>query len=243
MLWLVGLNLALLALDRALPVPPPGGEPVRPGLLVASLALDSLSLAAAALLAAGRPRPTRLRLGPGRLPAPAVATAVVGLLAIGQLFDAGLGWLGLRDAGTLGLLDRSVARMSAPLLALMVLAGGALAGAGEELFFRGYLQTRLAAAWGAGRAIAVTAVAFGFLHADPVHGAFALVVGLYLGWVTELAGSVRPAMVAHVVNNVASLLQSVCCPGATGGVALLPLYAGLAVAAGMRLARHRRLAV
>ena len=40
-----------------------------------------------------------------------------------------------------------------------VVVFGVIAGAAEELFFRGYMQTRLAEAWGPSRAIVVTAAA------------------------------------------------------------------------------------
>ena len=46
---------------------------------------------------------------------------------------------------------------------------------------------------------------FGLLHADPVHTPFAVVLGVYLGWLTEVTGSVRGAVAGHLVNNVLSV--------------------------------------
>ena len=42
---------------------------------------------------------------------------------------------------------------------------------------------------------------FAVLHSDLLHGVLAFALGLYLGWITELAGSALPAMACHVINN------------------------------------------
>src|SRR5438876_11835505 len=91
-----------------------------------------------------------------------------------------------------------------------VLVFGVIAGIAEELFFRGYMQTRLTEAWGPARAIVVSAACFGVLHLDisGVHMALAFAMGLYLGFVVERTGSVLPAIVCHVVNNVVYTLQT-----------------------------------
>ena len=47
-------------------------------------------------------------------------------------------------------------------------------GFGEELLFRGYIQTRLRQRWPRLVALAVTACLFGFIHFDLVQGAFAV---------------------------------------------------------------------
>jgi membrane protease YdiL (CAAX protease family) len=44
------------------------------------------------------------------------------------------------------------------------------------------------------------------MHADPVHSPVAALLGLYLGWITERAGSILPAVIAHVVNNAMAVL-------------------------------------
>ena len=85
---------------------------------------------------------------------------------------------------------------------------GVLAPIGEELFFRGYLQTRLRQVWRPGPAILVTALAFGVIHGEPVHGVLAFLLGLYLGLVTERAASVVPAVVCHAANNSVSVVLS-----------------------------------
>jgi len=49
--------------------------------------------------------------------------------------------------------------------------------------------------------VLVTALCFGALHMDPVHAPLAVALGVYLGYLTERAGSALPAIVCHVVNN------------------------------------------
>jgi membrane protease YdiL (CAAX protease family) len=44
-------------------------------------------------------------------------------------------------------------------------------------------------------------VAFALLHMEWIHAAMAFVLGLYLGVLTERAGSALPAIACHVVNN------------------------------------------
>ena len=75
---------------------------------------------------------------------------------------------------------------------------------GEELFFRGYLQSRLVQRWGRWMGIGVSSLAFGFIHFDPLHSTFAFCIGLFLGWVADRSGSIRPAMFMHVLNNTVS---------------------------------------
>jgi membrane protease YdiL (CAAX protease family) len=90
----------------------------------------------------------------------------------------------------------------------VLLCAGLFAGVGEELFFRGFLQTRLRQRWGVWPAICVTALAFGILHYDPVHSVMAFGMGVFLGWLVERTGSIRPAIAAHVLNNTAWILAA-----------------------------------
>ena len=85
-----------------------------------------------------------------------------------------------------------------------------LAPLAEEIFFRGFMLTRLREHWGGRRAIVATAACFGVLHVDPngIHMLLAFVMGLYLGFVAERTGSTLPAIACHVVNNVVYTLQT-----------------------------------
>src|SRR5437667_189922 len=108
---------------------------------------------------------------------------------------------GLGDKGTMAAIRSALAAAVGPELFLAVLVIGVLAGSAEELFFRGYMQTRLGQRLPPAVAVLVTSVAFGLLHLEWIHALLALVLGLYLGWITEVAGSALPAIACHVINN------------------------------------------
>ncbi|MGH7415127.1 MAG: lysostaphin resistance A-like protein [Candidatus Rokuibacteriota bacterium] len=176
--------------------------------LLVGVPASSLALIAIALLAAGRPRRERLRLVPSRVPARGITAMTVGILALSQALESLTLLLGVGPGANLEWIARTLATATPLGLLLAVLAVGALAPVGEELFFRGFMQTRLRRVWRAGPAILVTALAFGLIHGEWVHGVLAAGIGLYLGWVTERSGSVIPAVICHVVNNTVSVLLS-----------------------------------
>jgi uncharacterized protein len=93
-----------------------------------------------------------------------------------------------------------------------VLVIGLMPGIDEELFFRGYIQTRLTERWGTFVAITITASLFGIIHLDPVQGPFAAAIGAYLGYLTVLTRSVIPAMMCHAFNNTLFVLLALIFP-------------------------------
>lgn len=144
---------------------------------------------------------TALRLVPGRESGSALAAAVLGMLALGQMLDSASMLVGLGQRGSMPAIRQALTGIEGGELFAAVVVLGFMAGAAEELFFRGYMQTRLRMAWRAGPAIIATSVAFGLLHLEWIHAAMALVLGVYLGVLTERTGSALPAIVCHVVNN------------------------------------------
>jgi len=180
-----------------------------PGLLVGSLAASSALLLTLLLLV--RPLdPVRFRLLPGGETGSTLAAAVLGLLALGQALDSLTVLLGLDARGSLQLIRRALEGTTGPGLFGAVVVLGLVAGAAEEIFFRGYMQSRLREHWPPALAIVATSVSFAALHADvtAVHMVVALVLGLYLGFVAEATGSTLPCIVCHVVNNVLYTLQT-----------------------------------
>jgi membrane protease YdiL (CAAX protease family) len=154
--------------------------------------------------------PASLRLLPGWETGRALAVAILGMLALGQFLDS-LAWLvGLGQHGSMVIVRRLIESASGPELFGAVVVFGAIAGTAEEIFFRGYMQTRLREAWGPARAIVATSVAFGILHVDMsgIHMVMAFAMGLYLGTLVEATGSVLPAIVCHVVNNAVYTMQT-----------------------------------
>jgi membrane protease YdiL (CAAX protease family) len=170
-----------------------------------------VAMAGTALLSAWlSPTPWRQRLRLLAVPMPPLAliAGVIGVLGISMALDCldGLGLLPSSPA--LEYIAAAMNGLSPVALAVANLAIGILPGIAEELLFRGYIQTRLCARWGMARGITCTALMFGLIHFDLVQGTFAVIVGLFLGYMTERYGSILPAMIAHAVNNMASGLPS-----------------------------------
>ncbi len=170
------------------------------GLIAGGLASSTALVLTVALVSRPLDR-AALRLVPGRETGADLAVAVVGMLSLGQALDSATMLIGLGRQGTMPAIRRALTGVEGGELFAAVIVLGLMAGAAEELFFRGYMQTRLCAAWRPGPAILATSVAFALLHMEWIHAAMALVLGLYLGALTERAGSALPAIVCHVVNN------------------------------------------
>ncbi len=142
------------------------------------------------------PRPHWIRWG--------VVTGL-GMVGVGMASSGVIALAGLEGRGSLGVVHRALYHPS-PGLALAAFATVCLgAGTGEELFFRGYVQTRLAQRWGATWSVVVSAVLFALVHFDPIHSAFAFLAGALLGWASLRVGTIRATIVAHVLNNTVSL--------------------------------------
>ena len=84
------------------------------------------------------------------------------------------------------------------------------AGIGEELLFRGVMQSGLIMVIGPVAAIAVTSVVFGIAHAiTPLYAGIAVVVSVYLGWLMLAANSIVPPIIAHVMYDWIALVYLV----------------------------------
>jgi uncharacterized protein len=146
------------------------------------------------------PRPWRdvwLDRGAAR-PRRLVEGYLLGMLAIGLPSAALLaaGWLAV-EPHTPGSWTGAALRVSALLL---------VAALAEELIFRGYILAVLREKLGWGPALAVTSVAFGYVHvANPGAGARALLLvmlaGLFLGGLVAVTRSLYAAWMAHFAWN------------------------------------------
>ena len=186
----------------------------------------------------------RLRLH--RSPANALTLTAIclGTLAVGQVLDSASALLGYYDTGVLAQLRGILGKARGLQLLFTFVVVAVLAGTAEELFFRGFTQTRLVQRWGRLGGIVVTSLLFGLMHMDPVHSILAAGIGLWLGWSTERAGSIRPAMLAHVVNNaVAIALAAAGLTSGAVGVNVALLLLSLVVAAGCAWVVARELPV
>ena len=181
----------------------------------------------ALLVGAFSPRPfaERLRLRSGRLSAVELAVASIGFLALSNASDAILRLLpGYADSGIAHFNQFFQGRSGAALWLTIALVGVA-APVGEELFFRGALQTRFAERFGRRAGLVVASVAFALAHLEPIHMLFALVAGLYLGWLSDLAGSCRASLAAHSVNNAAAAVAPAWMPFLEGVSTTAPVAA------------------
>lgn len=149
----------------------------------------------------------RLRLEPVKL------TRLGWIAGIGGIFAIGLV---LKSLDGLSLVPKSpvwedlaafIRGLSGMKLLATVFVVGVAPGIAEELLFRGYIQTRLCARWGVSWGIFWTALMFGVMHLDLVQGVFAVIVGVYLGYITEKTGSVLPAVILHAANNTVATLM------------------------------------
>jgi membrane protease YdiL (CAAX protease family) len=109
-------------------------------------------------------------------------------------------------------LHRSPAAIARAYLLMIII----WAGLGEELFYRGYLQTRLRRTLGAPAAIAASSGMFAVRHYTQVLIAWphvpwsaatmwvlaAFIVGLALGWLYEKSGSLLPPILCHYAFNL-----------------------------------------
>jgi len=153
----------------------------------------------------------RLRLTRPTLPWRAYPALVVGIWALGYAIWNTLQLLALDRYGVLEFfidLFGQVHDLGAGAVALAALSIGLAPGFGEEILFRGYIQTRLARRWGRWVGIVVAAMLFGAMHMDWVQGSYAVVLGVYLGWAAERADSIWPAILCHAALNAGALLIS-----------------------------------
>ncbi len=190
-------------------------------------------------VAARAPSPIRERLwlAPSRprLRACEATTWVIGLLALSIALDRALDWLDLRAGSRLADLDAVLAGIEPGDVAIGILGIAIAPAIAEEVVFRGLLLGALRQRVPTVAAVVLAALLFGLAHFDPVHGVAAAVLGLYLGAITVAAGSVRPGIVAHAINNAFAVVAPRWLGGAqpdaaaTAGVAVV-LVVGLLVA-------------
>jgi hypothetical protein len=100
----------------------------------------------------------------------------------------------------------------------------------EEIAFRGYLQTTLLLRRPPRAAIGAGALVFAAIHLDPVRFPALLLLGAVFGWLAWRAGSVWPAVAAHLGNNAlgAAVALSVE-PGATAAAGEQPPLPAIAL--------------
>ena len=124
------------------------------------------------------------RLLPAALPL-FLATTFMASILFGSIFP---------DTAPAALPERGAA------LWVALFSAAVVPGVGEELLFRGVLQSRLRV-FGSGVAVLGQALLFAILHRGPAQMLVALLSGLLLGLAMELTGKIALGMLLHTANN------------------------------------------
>jgi len=190
--------------------------------------LASLAFGGALLAREGVTR--RLGLVRSRLSWLQTAALVAGTLGLSAALDGALDLLELKPGTALAEFEATVAGARGRALGIATLCFVLAPGLCEELLCRGLVQRGLARRFGAPAGIAAAAALFGLLHVEPIHVAVAGALGIYLGVACHLAGSLRTAVLCHVVNNAAALASASLFSGPLFGSAGGDVVAGATVA-------------
>jgi membrane protease YdiL (CAAX protease family) len=154
----------------------------------------------------------RLGLGPSGLSRGRLALLALGTLALSYSLDGVYRLIESPDSGVLFQFESELAGARGGTLAFALLSFALVPGIAEELLCRGLVQRGLQARYGPISAILLASIFFGALHIDPIHSVFAAILGLYLGAIAYLAGSVRASMGCHIANNTAAVLGAAIIP-------------------------------
>lgn len=131
---------------------------------------------------------------------------MLGSMALSQGFGAVMSLAKVEVSGTIKTLTEVLNNADGSYLLLMVFVIGFTPGVCEELFFRGYIQTRLTQRWGVKISILVTSALFAIFHMDFLQGLFVILLGLYLGLTLEKTGSLWVPILCHAGTNVSATL-------------------------------------
>jgi len=85
-----------------------------------------------------------------------------------------------------------------------------LAGIGEELFFRGWLQSVLVNKSGVLLGILIASAIFGLLHyLSTAYAIYAFITGIYLGLIHQISGNLYVVMAIHALYDFVALVYLV----------------------------------
>lgn len=177
-----------------------------------------LGLMASSLLvfgAAGLYFPTALNLRPlrftglDRANGPAIALGVLLGLVNLPLANFLVGWLSQfvseENLEAARLVSRLVLQADSTTRILIVLGASVAAPLGEELFFRGWLQTALSRRMSAAASVLISAVIFSAIHGLVLNALPLVELAVLFGLLRLWTGSLWPAIAMHAAHNFASL--------------------------------------
>jgi membrane protease YdiL (CAAX protease family) len=200
---------------------------------------NAFVFATLALLPAWRspePLPQRLNLGRGLLdrergPLLALVASALAFCVSTSATNAVVGLVGGELSGNLVKLNALMRDATGGTLLVLGVAIVLAAPLAEELFFRGYLQTRLIARLGPALGIVVTSALFALAHFDVVHSSATFFMGLAFGYVAYRARSLYFSVIAHVANNALAFLATR--GGVANGTSSVPEYVAWALGYGV----------
>ena len=103
-------------------------------------------------------------------------------------------------------IDARVTPLFANCTLLDILLISALAGLGEEVLFRGFMQTALAGVIGLWAAVVLTGIVFGLAHFITItYAVYATVIGVYLGLLLIVFDNLLVPVLAHGVYDFLAL--------------------------------------
>lgn len=100
---------------------------------------------------------------------------------------------------------QTAAQAGLPSMLLLLFTGAVLGPIGEELVFRGVVQSALEK-YGSWIALLGSSFMFAAIHGPSVIFVDAFVMGLFFGAVFRLSGSIWPAIILHIVYNGLNLI-------------------------------------
>jgi membrane protease YdiL (CAAX protease family) len=168
-------------------------------IVLSAVILSGLSFAAAGLSRV--PVVERLNLRRSKSGILPVLAGMVGLPALSMVIENVALFSGVEIGGTLQMIAQTIGSAHGLTSVFIVLAISLGPGFGEELLFRGYIQTRLVERHSPLVGIIVTSLLFGLMHMDPLQSTLTVFMGGYLGFLACRFGTIWPAVGAHALNN------------------------------------------
>jgi membrane protease YdiL (CAAX protease family) len=183
---------------------PPDSVPTRDGIVLLTILVEGGLVALALLVGWVLSQPPLQRFS---FDAKALGWGLLATLPMLAMFAVMNRW----PVGPLASIKRFTENVLRPILAqctvVDLLGMSCLAGMGEEMFFRGFLQDGLQHWLPLWVALGVASVVFGLLHAITLtYAVLAALMGAYFGWLYEATGNLLAPMTAHALYDFVVLL-------------------------------------
>lgn len=168
--------------------------------------LTFLLLALVPAILSPTPFVERLALARPRIRASTFALALAGTIGVQLLVETvGEHVLGPPSPALKRMADLMVGSEGAFAVALL-LGAGLVPGFCEELFFRGYAQSRLVARYGFAAGMILPTLVFALAHGDPQHMLLVVWIGAWVAYLAWRAESTWVSIACHAWNNFAAIL-------------------------------------